>query len=275
MSSKTEEKAHAMLNRWVAIKKELNSRSKEKRPKYSTECNNLQDCERWRAQVIKEISKKVADIQNASLGEFRIREMNDEINKLFREKMHWEDRIKELGGPDYKKLAPKTYDAEGYEVPNSGGYKYWGAAKDLPGVRELFAIHVPNPPRKNIIDMYKGIDKEYYGEDDEEEEELERLEKEEEDKIKKEYFNKLEDEDGIPSKKRKINNEDTQVVNQLSKKEISSSEFDKFKKLHSGYIDDIVKNEKNLTISKPLTKEDLEKDLIEKKKAQILRMLNN
>ena len=275
MSSKTEEKAHAMLNRWVAIKKELNSRSKEKRPKYSTECNNLQDCERWRAQVIKEISKKVADIQNASLGEFRIREMNDEINKLFREKMHWEDRIKELGGPDYKKLAPKTYDAEGYEVPNSGGYKYWGAAKDLPGVRELFAIHVPNPPRKNIIDMYKGIDKEYYGEDDEEEEKLERLEKEEEDKIKKEYFNKLEDEDGIPSKKRKINNEDTQVVNQLSKKEISSSEFDKFKKLHSGYIDDIVKNEKNLTISKPLTKEDLEKDLIEKKKAQILRMLNN
>lgn len=275
MSSKTEEKAHAMLNRWVAIKKELNSRSKEKRPKYSTECNNLQDCERWRAQVIKEISKKVADIQNASLGEFRIREMNDEINKLFREKMHWEDRIKELGGPDYKKLAPKTYDAEGYEVPNSGGYKYWGAAKDLPGVRELFAIHVPNPPRKNIIDMYKGIDKEYYGEEDEEEEKLERLEKEEEDKIKKEYFNKLEDEDGIPSKKRKINNEDTQVVNQLSKKEISSSEFEKFKKLHSGYIDDIVKNEKNLTISKPLTKEDLEKDLIEKKKAQILRMLNN
>lgn len=275
MSSKTEEKAHAMLNRWVAIKKELNSRSKEKRPKYSTECNNLQDCERWRAQVIKEISKKVADIQNASLGEFRIREMNDEINKLFREKMHWEDRIKELGGPDYKKLAPKTYDAEGYEVPNSGGYKYWGAAKDLPGVRELFAIHVPNPPRKNIIDMYKGIDKEYYGEDDEEEEKLERLEKEEEDKIKKEYFNQLEDEDGIPSKKRKINNEDTQVVNQLSKKEISSSEFEKFKKLHSGYIDDIVKNEKNLTISKPLTKEDLEKDLIEKKKAQILRMLNN
>lgn len=275
MSSKTEEKAHAMLNRWVAIKKELNSRSKEKRPKYSTECNNLQDCERWRAQVIKEISKKVADIQNASLGEFRIREMNDEINKLFWEKMHWEDRIKELGGPDYKKLAPKTYDAEGYEVPNSGGYKYWGAAKDLPGVRELFAIHVPNPPRKNIIDMYKGIDKEYYGEDDEEEEKLERLEKEEEDKIKKEYFNKLEDEDGIPSKKRKINNEDTQVVNQLSKKEISSSEFEKFKKLHSGYIDDIVKNEKNLTISKPLTKEDLEKDLIEKKKAQILRMLNN
>ncbi len=38
----------------------------------------------------------------AGLGEFRIRDLNDEINKLMREKGHWEDRIKTLGGPDYK-----------------------------------------------------------------------------------------------------------------------------------------------------------------------------
>ena len=38
----------------------------------------------------------------AGLGEFRIRDLNDEINKLLREKRHWEDRILELGGPDYK-----------------------------------------------------------------------------------------------------------------------------------------------------------------------------
>ena len=37
----------------------------------------------------------------AGLGEFRIRDLNDEINKLIREKNHWQDRIKELGGPDY------------------------------------------------------------------------------------------------------------------------------------------------------------------------------
>lgn len=40
-------------------------------------------------------------ISTAGLGEFRIRDLNDEINKLLREKRHWEDRIKELGGPDY------------------------------------------------------------------------------------------------------------------------------------------------------------------------------
>lgn len=41
----------------------------------------------------------------AGLGEFRIRDLNDEINKLLREKRHWEDRILELGGPDYKVVA--------------------------------------------------------------------------------------------------------------------------------------------------------------------------
>jgi len=165
---RNEEKAHAMLNRWVAMKKELNTRTKDKRPFLSTECNNLQECERWRGQIIKEITKKVADIQNASLGEYKLRELNDEINKLFREKGHWEDRIKELGGPDYKKIAPRAIDAQGFELPGSGGYKYWGAAKDLPGVRELFAKDVPNAPKKSRLDLYKNINFQYYGIKDEE-----------------------------------------------------------------------------------------------------------
>jgi len=38
----------------------------------------------------------------AGLGEFKLRDLNDEINKLLREKGHWEERILELGGPDYK-----------------------------------------------------------------------------------------------------------------------------------------------------------------------------
>lgn len=36
-----------------------------------------------------------------SLDEFKIRDMNDHINKLLREKHHWERRILELGGPTY------------------------------------------------------------------------------------------------------------------------------------------------------------------------------
>lgn len=41
-------------------------------------------------------------LSTAGLGEFRIRDLNDEINKLLREKGHWEFRINELGGPNYR-----------------------------------------------------------------------------------------------------------------------------------------------------------------------------
>ena len=43
----------------------------------------------------------------AGLGEFKLRDLNDEINKLIREKGHWEDRIVELGGTDYKVWYPQ------------------------------------------------------------------------------------------------------------------------------------------------------------------------
>ena len=36
-----------------------------------------------------------------SLGEHKIRDLNDFINKLLREKKHWERQIKFLGGVDY------------------------------------------------------------------------------------------------------------------------------------------------------------------------------
>lgn len=39
---------------------------------------------------------------------------------------------------DLQKVGPKMIDSEGKEVPGNRGYKYFGAAKDLPGVRELF-----------------------------------------------------------------------------------------------------------------------------------------
>ena len=49
-----------------------------------------------------ELSFHVFFLSLAGLGEFKLRDLNDEINKLLREKGHWEDRIVELGGPDYK-----------------------------------------------------------------------------------------------------------------------------------------------------------------------------
>lgn len=99
----------------------------------------------------------------AGLGEFRIRDLNDEINKLLREKRHWENQISALGGPHYRRYGPKMFDAEGREVPGNRGYKYFGAAKDLPGVRELFEQEPPPPARKTRAELMKDIDAHYYG----------------------------------------------------------------------------------------------------------------
>ena len=55
----------------------------------------------------------------AGLGEFRLRDLNDEINKLLREKGHWEVRIRELGGPDHSAGGPRLFGQDGQEVPGN------------------------------------------------------------------------------------------------------------------------------------------------------------
>jgi hypothetical protein len=44
----------------------------------------------------------------AGLGEYKLRDLNDQINKLLREKGHWQRRIRELGGPNYGMSEPKV-----------------------------------------------------------------------------------------------------------------------------------------------------------------------
>mmetsp|Transcript_26690 Transcript_26690/g.70161 ORF Transcript_26690/g.70161 Transcript_26690/m.70161 type:complete len:288 (+) Transcript_26690:135-998(+) len=166
--ARNEEKAQSILSRFRAQKKLELEGEKERRPFLASECDSVRECERWRKQVIHEVAKGIAEIQNAGLGEFRIRDLNDEINKRLREKRHWEDRIRELGGPDYKKTGPKMLDHEGKEVPGSRGYKYFGAARDLPGVRELLVSEVPSTKKKTRGELLKRVDADYYGYRDEE-----------------------------------------------------------------------------------------------------------
>jgi pre-mRNA-splicing factor ISY1 len=178
--ARNREKANLMFNRWASMKEEQDrgGAQKDRRPFLASEVKSLPDAERWRRQVIGEIARKVAEIQNAGLGEARIRDLNDEINKLLREKGHWERQIKALKGPDYAVTAPKMLDAEGKEVAGSGGYKYFGAAKDLPGVRELLSADAGPKRGRTRAEIFRGITPDYYGYRDEEDGELVKAEAE-------------------------------------------------------------------------------------------------
>lgn len=152
------------LARWRQLQlKEQGRLRVDRRPLVPADEMNVRRAEKWRYQVVREIAKKVAQIQNAGLGEYKIRDLNDEINKLLREKSLWEDRVKELGGVDFKKTAPKMLDNEGKEVPGNRGYKYFGAAKDLPGVRELFEKQALENTKKSRSEMMRHVDADYYG----------------------------------------------------------------------------------------------------------------
>jgi len=177
--ARNEEKAQAMLNRFVTAKKDANREDKSQRPYLSSECTNVRDCEMYRSQIIKEISKKVSLIQNEGLEEHRVRDLNDSINKLMREKGHWERQIKTLGGPDYFKLAPRLgLDDDAAEVVPGKGYRYYGAAKRLPGVRELFKKAPPERAKRTRFEIFKTIDADYYGYRDDDDGVLVKLEAE-------------------------------------------------------------------------------------------------
>ena len=72
------------------------------------------------------------------------------------------------------------FDAQGREIPGFGGYRYFGAAKDLPGVRDIYKREIPIAPAQTAAQLRRCIDQEYFGDEEAADEELLREEKLEE-----------------------------------------------------------------------------------------------
>lgn len=182
-----------MLNRFLASKNaaagggRAGGGGRRTRPRLASECRDLNEADKWRSELLRDIGKKVMDVQNAALGEHRLRDLNDEINKLIREKGHWEARIVALGGPNYSRGAPRVADGESVFAPGQhGGYRYFGAAKALPGVKELFEKPAPRTVRRTRGQIAACIDADYFGFRDEEDGILLKVEAEAEAKLKAE-----------------------------------------------------------------------------------------
>jgi hypothetical protein len=131
----------------------------------------------------------------AGLTDYEVRDLNDEINKLMREKRHWENQIIALGGANYRRNMAML-DDDGREVPGTKGYKcvflpltysfslppdpvyhrYFGRAKELPGVKELFESRKKEEDEENAThNFYKKFTNQgpaYFGDLDEADGEL-------------------------------------------------------------------------------------------------------
>ncbi|KAJ7477981.1 pre-mRNA-splicing factor ISY1 [Mycena galericulata] len=170
--ARNQEKAQSMLYRFreaQAAELGLGTRG-DSRPRMASACKSLRECERWRGELLREISRKVAKIQDAGLSDYEVRDLNDEINKQMREKRHWENQIVALGGANYRRNVAML-DDDGKEVPGTKGYKYFGRAKELPGVRELFQSRKKDEEEENkALSHYKKFMAQgpaYYGDFDE------------------------------------------------------------------------------------------------------------
>ena len=100
------------------------------RPTSIMSVTNLKEAEHWRQQIFRDISLKITKIQNrkffsndclnslivvpcvASLTPFQLRQLNDEINELIKEKGRWEFRVKSLGGKIFMVIIATDLTAE-------------------------------------------------------------------------------------------------------------------------------------------------------------------
>ncbi|KAJ4298641.1 NineTeen Complex (NTC) component [Collariella sp. IMI 366227] len=159
---------------------------RSRRPRAITEQDSIPACEKWRGQVLKEISRKVSRIQDPALSDYQIRDINDEINKLMREKHMWEVQIRNLGGPNYMRGGGKVYDEAGRKFRVGKGVSVFWEGEELPGVKELFEAAAKarvddEKPLEERVDLRRQVDAAYYGyAPGEEDEELLEYEKERE-----------------------------------------------------------------------------------------------
>jgi len=141
--ARNSEKAQSMLFRFRAAQAQesgLLPTASQRRPKAPSTVATIPLAEKYRGQILREVSRKITKVQDEALSDYQIRDLNDEINKLMKEKWSWERRIRELGGPNYMRGGAGTvFDDQGREVQGGGkGYRYYGRAKELPGVKEMF-----------------------------------------------------------------------------------------------------------------------------------------
>ncbi|SCU88015.1 LAMI_0D08416g1_1 [Lachancea mirantina] len=146
--SRNVDKANSVLQRFQELEAEKEGGYKDytrlKRPTKVFSVKSVDEAQRWRKEVVRDINGKTTQIHDPSLNDAQLRELNDQLNDLFREKNRWERHIaKNLRGPDYSR-AKSADSAKGIIV---GGKRYFGRAVTLTEVQE--ALEADKNRRQN------------------------------------------------------------------------------------------------------------------------------
>ncbi|RCK65434.1 Pre-mRNA-splicing factor ISY1 [Candida viswanathii] len=141
--SRNKEKAQSNLNQYYLQKdKQLGilDSNPQNRPRNVNKVTSLPQAEKWRSTILSEISVNLTRINDENLTDFEIREINDKLNALFKEKKTWEYHIRNnLKGNDYIKYGRDLINTGVLVDSEDGnkGYRYFGRAKELPDVKVL------------------------------------------------------------------------------------------------------------------------------------------
>ncbi|CCG25067.1 Isy1 pre-mRNA-splicing factor [Candida orthopsilosis Co 90-125] len=135
----------------------------QNRPRYVQKVQSIPQAEIWRNIVLGEISSKLTQINDSQTSDVRLRELNDALNQLFKEKRSWEYHIKNLGGNDYIHNVKDMINSG----VNVAGWRYFGRAKGLPDVKKMIEEKKGQIEKQNggesTKDLEKRLDDHYYG----------------------------------------------------------------------------------------------------------------
>ena len=74
--ARNEEKALTLFNKWQTFKRDYHAEGQNRRPLVSAECQSLPEAEKFRREIVQNISKKISAIQNGMFEKLLIDGIN-------------------------------------------------------------------------------------------------------------------------------------------------------------------------------------------------------
>ena len=160
--ARNSERALLILNRWHTMRHVIQGGETLQIPNDPRSVYKLDLAEAYRNKISRDLITHLIKIQDTSLSEKELVNLNDLINETVSIKNQWSKRIKELGGVYVKYYNPLENDF----VIAKDGTHWYGASKFLPRV-EIDESHETNEREEvDLATLAKNVNEDYFGAND-------------------------------------------------------------------------------------------------------------